>query len=112
MFKCLIGIGILMISATASAGCDSIGCRGKGAEAVTQIYIGTSGDILLGAPPSGSNLNCSLQGDAYMTLRSNHVRFNEIYAGILSALATNKDFYIRISDGSTGCNVSYVRIFS
>jgi hypothetical protein len=61
--------------------------------------------------PDRSYLNCTLFQGYFATLEPSHVRFKEVYATILFAMAMNKRLIGRIVEGSSNCSSSYVRAF-
>lgn len=111
--KHLIWAVLVFASYSAQAGCNATGCHGIGKEVITSVYNTAIADgrVYLQAPATKQNLDCSLAEGQYMTLRSSHPLFKEIYSTILMALSSNKRFHVRIQNGSSGCTVSYVRLY-
>ena len=71
------------------------------------IYVGTSGDE--------AALNCSAISDVYTTLDLNSgpngaesAGAKAAYSALLSSKIAGKRLMIRISDGTSGCQIKYV----
>lgn len=86
-----------------------------GKNLIASLFISNydEGRIYLQAPTATkSNLYCKLYLGTYMTVRSSHPFFSEIYSNILTALAAKSKLTFRIKNWSNICEVSYVRIYS
>jgi hypothetical protein len=110
----MLALGLsLFYSTTASAACSATACDGKANDIVVDVYPSSSGNILVElSAPDRSNLNCTPFQGSFATLEPSHVRFKEVYATILFAMAMNKRLIVRIGEGSSNCSISYVRAFS
>lgn len=112
MLKYLLIAGALFSASSANAACYVNFCKGEAASTVVSIFPNGSGNVYIEPPSDKANLNCSLAEGSYLVLQADHPLFSEIYSTILSAVAMNKLFQVRIVEGSTNCRISYVRMWS
>ncbi|MEM7765648.1 MAG: hypothetical protein AAF290_16400 [Pseudomonadota bacterium] len=64
-------------------------------------------------PPTAADkaaLNCTLVSGHYMTLKTSHDNYDTLYATILTAITAGHELQVRISEGSSDCEVLYVRM--
>jgi hypothetical protein len=112
MYKNLLFlILIIMLSGSVYADCTENACSGTGKDVLLSVYPNPAGDIYLQAGSGRNNLDCELVSGHFMTLKKSHPAFKEIYSTILTALAAQKHLSVRIVNGSSGCEVSYVRMY-
>lgn len=104
---------LLLISSTALGVCDADGCTGKPSELFSSILVAASdgGRVYLQAPADKANLDCTLREGKYVTLLPTHILFKEVYSALLTAVATDKLIYVRIKNGSSVCEVSYIKMY-
>ena len=55
-------------------------------------------------------LNCSLGEGKYITLKDTNLRFNEIYALLLSSAMADKTVRLRIEENSDDCELNYAML--
>lgn len=86
------------------AGCSDVSCKDVTIDrlyaASDVLYIGTSDDE--------KKLNCSPTSNVYLTLPTSHSNYDLISAILVTAHESRHPIWIRIGQGSNGCNVSYV----
>lgn len=109
IFLCLIGL-----SKVASAGCTANGCEYNATDKLSNIYLTSYADgrIFLPVTVGSSSLDCTPPEGGFLTLKSTHPLFKEMYSTILFAIASNKKLYVRIVNGSPICEVGYVRVYN
>ena len=93
------------------AECSAERCVGLADNIIKLIYLGSSGNIYIQGPADSNNLNCSLHGKKYMTLKGGtnpHPLFKEIYSTILTGVSLNKNLVLRVIVGSTNCEITYI----
>lgn len=106
-----IALGFLALTlapATAAAdACTSRGCLSK----ISKLYVRANGEVLV-SPKDGdvANLNCNPVSNAYMTLSPKDLGYKAMYSLLLSAFLAKRAVYVRIVDGSNGCQVAYITI--
>ncbi|MDV5168337.1 hypothetical protein [Photobacterium rosenbergii] len=91
--------------------CNSNSCYGT----IDRIYLThlSTGEIWIRPSDSPSEvLNCNLREGVYMTLKQNHMLFDEIYSAALAALASQKEVNLRIAENSDDCELVYLMIDS
>jgi hypothetical protein len=109
-------VGAVFVAAAAIAQaaviCTVERCSGPASEVVQQVFPTETGAIFLRMPPEAAAnwTHCSLGDGGYISLEPTHVRFKKIYATTLYALATGRQFQVRVSTKTTGgpCTVAYV----
>ena len=93
-----------LISSFTHAGCSSKACVGH----VDKIYLNEEG-IYVKLGDDMSNLDCTLYGGTYMTLRNSHPNRDVIYSTLLAAhVSKNDGISVRVSEGSSDCKISYI----
>lgn len=112
MFKYIVLAASVAFASNASAACYTNYCKGPAVSTVLSVFPNGSGNIFLELPTDKTNLNCTLTEGAYGLLKSDHPLFKEIYSTILSAVSMNKLLQVRFIEGSAGCHVAYVRMWS
>lgn len=55
-----------------------------------------------------ASLTCGPVANSYLTLKTSHPLFNEIFATLLNATVANKKVTFRIVSGSADCDIAYV----
>jgi len=86
--------------------CTSWGCAGL----IKDIYSNATGKVLVASVHDEKLANCSPVAGVYFTLDMSKSNAKELYATILSAYMTNKPIQLRVHEGTTGCQIAYVRL--
>lgn len=96
------------------AGCDSNGCVGTPKELFSNYYLSgwDDGRVFFQLVLDKDKLDCDLVEGSYLTLRSGHPLFKEIYSSVLLASAADRKILLRIKNGSDICEISYVRFYN
>ena len=106
---------LILSSNSFAAGCNASGCTGKPSELFSNYYLTSFADgrvyLHMKDNISKQNMDCSLAEGVYATLMSNHPLFKEIYSSLLSATAMDRQVHMRIKNGSSNCEVAYVRLY-
>lgn len=100
-------IALFAFSTLARATCINIGCQN---EYIDILYVTASGSIYIGTSGVETLSNCQPVGGVYFTLNPSSPNAKYIYATLLTAQAARKKTFVRISELSVGCTVSYVTI--
>lgn len=115
--KIVFAVFLMSLSVSAvSLSCSNISCSGLPDELFSNYYLSgeENGKVFLqvkGGVPS-QNLDCSLAEGVYITLKSAHPLFKEIYSTLLSASAIGSKVYIRVKTGTQDCEVAYIRFYT
>lgn len=105
MVRSLMVVALLLSEAVYAADqCTSWGCRSK----VSVIYTRADGDILIGTPLNEKLANCTPVSGVYFTLKPDAQNAREVYSSVLSAYMSGKKIQLRIKEGTSGCEISYV----
>lgn len=112
LVRCGLLIGSLFFLRDVYAACDVNGCTANSSDPVKRIYLTSISDgrIYIEPPLGRENLGCTLEENNYLVLRSSHPLFKETYSALLSGAVAGKGMYIRIKNGSAGCEIAYVVI--
>lgn len=94
--------------------CTPDGCKGKATNIIERMYVSgySDGRVIIKPKVSTQSLDCTLIEGQFLTLHSNHVLFEEIYSGLLTSIATNKEIFIRIKNKTNNCEVSYIMMWT
>ncbi|RZF55977.1 hypothetical protein EXE30_04035 [Acinetobacter halotolerans] len=92
--------------AIAADQCAAWGCISR----IENLVIQDSGRILINTPLDQSIVNCKLYGNTYFVVSSGQPRYKELYSMLLSAYLTKTKVQLRIVEGSTNCEISYIRM--
>lgn len=102
---------IMLCPGFAFAACDSRGCT----TTIKRIYATAIADGKVFLEPADNPLNivnCSPRENIFFILSKSHPLFNEIYSMALSAMMTKTEVRMRIVEGSSGCELSYMWVVS
>ena len=106
MKKILTGaILITALSVSANAVCASYGCTGT----VTRLQVTSTGNIQVGIDGDATAMNCTPVANAYSEIDLTAAGGNAIYSALLTAHTTNKPILVRIVEGSSNCEIAYVK---
>lgn len=86
--------------------CASWGCISR----IENLVLQGSGLVLVNTPLDQSVVNCTMYGNTYFVLNPNQPKYKEVYATLLSAFLTKSKIQLRIVEGSSNCEISYVRL--
>lgn len=102
-----------LVSLSARADCNANGCTGPANKIFDRYYLTAmqDGQVYLKIKMDSTPLDCTLKEGSYMTIMSSHPLFKEIYSTLLSASLTDKSMYVRIKNGSSDCEVSYIMYY-
>ncbi|MCP4486429.1 MAG: hypothetical protein GY820_03785 [Gammaproteobacteria bacterium] len=103
MFIAIV-LGVIGNAAAWADTCSGTGCISTISEINTKI----NGDILIGTPFNEKLANCTPVADIYFVLSSG-TNSDKAYSSILSAYISGKKIQLRIVEGSTNCEIDYVR---
>ena len=95
----------------ALAACDAISCNGE----IERIYAtGVSeGRVLIKPKDSPQGIvDCDPAEGENFTLKASHPLFSEIYSMALSSMIAAKPVRMRIIQGTSGCELSYMWVTS
>lgn len=88
--------------------CHKIACDST----VKQLYASSAADGTVFIVPNDSLqlLNCRPVSNRYLSLKSTHPLFDQIYSMLLAAVVSKLQVRVRIVEGSTDCEVAYAWI--
>jgi hypothetical protein len=90
----------------ASNQCASWGCTAT----IETLYTNVDGDIYIGTPGDEKLTNCTPVSGVYFTLNPSAVNAKEVYSSILAAYMANEKIQLRIKEGSSNCELAYVKL--
>ena len=100
-------ITLLLTSLQVNAGsCASWGCK----SIVTKLYTTASGPVYIGTAYDEKLANCTPVSEVYFTLNMATNNAKEIYASVLAAYSTGKEIGLRVIEGTSNCEISYVTL--
>jgi len=105
--KYFIAALIMFLSITASAEdkCTTWGCIST----LNELYTKSSGVVYIATPLDETKANCTPHSGVYFTLRPEVSGYKEIYSSLLAAYMSDKKIQLRITEGTIGCEINYVR---
>ena len=107
--KAICALLILSVSTIASANqCTTWGCIST----IEDLYTNADGYIYIGTPLDEKIANCTPVSGVYFSLNTASGNAKEIYSSLLTAFTTGKKIQLRIKEGSSNCEISYVRLNS
>lgn len=86
--------------------CTTWGCISR----IENLVLQDSGRILINTPLDQSSVNCKLYGNTYFVVSPEQPKYKEFYSMLLSAYLTKSKIQLRIVEGSTNCEVAYIRM--
>jgi len=105
--KLIITTFLLSVSSSsfgAGSYCDTWGCIGT----ITTLYTTTGGKTYVGMDADEKLANCAPESNVYFTLKND--ADDRVYSSLLSSYVSGKKIQLRVSEGSVGCIISYVRL--
>ncbi|MFT6045955.1 MAG: hypothetical protein ACI9WC_001658 [Arenicella sp.] len=102
----LVSAAALVSPLTASAACGATACEGV----IETIYYTQNGTIYLGTDGDETSLNCTSVANVYVTVPASNPNQNAIYATALSAKIAGEKTVIRIVEGSSNCELQWIRL--
>lgn len=100
-------IGLVLNAANAAASCTQKSCAG----AVTRlIVVEHELRISLDDGADFGSLDCTPRTDGYLVLPLEHATFAESYSLLMAGLLSGNVTRVRIVEGTSPCEVSYVTI--
>lgn len=105
IFFALLALAISS-DAFGGAGCSKSGCNAL----IEKLYIESSGRVLIATAGDERAANCTPVSNIYLSLSPSHKGFDQIYSALLTYQALGKPVFLRITEGSNACNVSYVTL--
>lgn len=108
IIQTIIIAGLLMTSLSSMAAnrCTTWGCLST----ISTLYTNANGAIYIGTPFDEKLANCSPASGVYFSLDPNAANAKEVYSTLLSSFMTNSVIQLRIKEGSTNCQLAYVRL--
>ena len=107
--KTILFILSILVASTqvAYAGsCASWGCK----SVVTRLYTTASGPVYIGTAYDETLANCTPESSVYFTLNMSTANAKEIYASVLAAYTSGKEISLRVIEGSSNCEITYVTL--
>jgi hypothetical protein len=106
----LVCLAAIQFSRTAAANpCSGVACPNT---TVQRLYPASdvNNPRVYVRPTDGgqSSLTCTAVSDVYLTLKTTHPLFGEIFASLLEATIHDKKVTLRIKDGSPDCEILYI----
>jgi hypothetical protein len=96
----------LLSFSAASNQCASWGCLAT----IETLYTTVDGDIYIGTPSDEKLAKCTPVSGVYFTLNPASGNAKEVYSSILTAYMANKKIQLRIKEGSSNCELAYVKL--
>jgi len=93
-------------NAIAADQCTTWGCISS----IKTLKLNSAGTIHIDVPLDKSTVNCTLSGNAYFTVSKTAPFYKEVYATLLSAYLTKSKIQLRVVEGSSNCEISYVTL--
>ncbi len=88
--------------------CNNTGCIST----ISLLYTTANGPVYIGTPQDEKLANCTPVKNVYFTLNTNSKNAQEIYSTLLAAYMAGKKVKLRIIEGSSNCELSYVTLDS
>jgi hypothetical protein len=91
--------------------CDTKGCN----TLIKRLYATglADGRVLLQPEDDPKGIvNCSLVENTFFSLKKSHPSFNEIYAMALASTLANRPVRMRIKEGTSDCELSYMWVWN
>lgn len=85
--------------------CTSWGCIST----IKTLYINSSGVIFVGTPLDERLANCTPESGIYFTMKPS-IGSKEVYSALLTAYIAQKPVMLRVIEGSSQCELSYVSL--
>lgn len=104
--KTLLSLSIfLFFTNLANAACDVNGCNTN----ISRLYAtnNENGIVYIKVADPIEPLNCTAPENSFLSLKSSHPLFKEIYSMLLAATLSNSSVRVRMVDNSPVCEVAY-----
>ncbi len=97
----------LLFTGLVNGECAENGCN----TTIKRLYAtGLEGSVYIKITDSVEPLNCTPRETSYLTLKTTHPLFKEIYSMMLTATVSKSPVRVRMIDNSPICEVSYTWI--
>ncbi|MEX0334654.1 hypothetical protein [Vibrio tubiashii] len=104
--RLIVALVAFYSAASFSDECTSWGCIST----VETLYTNANGDIYVGTPLNETLANCTPVSNVYFTLNPSAPNASEIYSSLLAAYMSGKKIQLRVQEGHSRCELSYVRL--
>ena len=95
-----------MSSISIADSCSSTGCTST----IEQLYTNADGLIFVSTPLDETAANCTVYPGDYFVLSPTAGNAKEVYSSLLAAYMSNSKIQLRIKEGSSNCEIAYVRL--
>lgn len=100
-------------STSAQAACNDKFCEGSANDVIRILYLSQGQNVWIEVPAAdGVNLNCNRVEGKFLSLKPSHGLFKEVYSTLLTAVSQNLKVRLRIVEGSSDCEISYVFLYN
>lgn len=106
--KLIYGFGILAVVLSApsfSDECETWGCTSK----IEELHTGADGNVYIGTSLDETKANCTALNGSKFVLSAEAKGAKAIYSSLLAAYMSDKKIQLRIVEGSSPCELAYVR---
>lgn len=87
-------------------GCKSWGCIST----LSEVYVTALSDIRIATPLDETLANCAPVSDQYFTIKQGAPNYEAMYSTVLAAYMADKKIQLRVKEGSSDCEISYIRL--
>ena len=101
--KVILLILSAFLTASIFAACTSKSCT----TTIDRLYASQSGVVYIDIKDSMNSLNCRPKNDVFISLKKDHPLFEQIYAMLLTVIATESEVQLRIVENSSDCTLAY-----
>lgn len=106
MKKLLLCICLLATSFYSQSQCSKVGCNAP----ISILYVNNNNNIYVGTTADETKANCSPVANVYFTLKADAQNKKEIYATLLAAYMAKKKIFLRVNEGTEGCEIAYITL--
>ena len=108
--KRLVGILVFLLSPVVLIAdeCKSWGCIST----LSEVYVTALSDIRIATPLDETLANCAPVSDKYFTIKQGAPNYEAMYSTVLAAYMADKKIQLRVKEGSSDCELSYIRLYT